>query len=198
MVQHRSRPEEPAAHDQPRHQGAREARGDGGHLLQVDHQAGVLQGEVHRHPRGGQGEPGRAQPPFEPPARGAPGEVPEDPGEDLLQEGGHVAPGKPQGEHGARSGVLQRQGGNHHAHHRDRGRTVGNRSCHGIEPVRSGHNRVHGQGKLRTETLQKDHHEPVRRQGLRFAVGVHRLRKVRAQGASRDIRITGYRHLGGM
>ena len=93
LVQSRRGPPGDQAPAQSRHEGACQAAGLRGDLLQAHHPAGGLHREVHRHPRGGQGQPRRPQQAVAPPEGLPPREVPQDPREDLLQEGGHEPPG---------------------------------------------------------------------------------------------------------
>ena len=87
----------------------------------------------------------------------------------LLQVRRGLTGRQPQAEHRRAAGVLQQAGG-HPAHrHRDRRRPVGLVDGDGVQHVRSGVRRVHGEGVVRSEAVPADLHGDVRRVGRGLA-----------------------------
>ncbi len=112
-----------------------------------------------------------------PPGAGhPPGEGPQDPGQDLLQERG-LEPGRqPQGQHRGGPGLLQQAGGREAHLHRDRGGPVGNGPLHGLQVLRHGPGGLHGALQLQPEALPAHPHGDLGRRSTPQPQPAHRGR----------------------
>jgi hypothetical protein len=162
------------------------------------HQAGDVDGALHRDPRGGPARvPDVPSGPAQPCASAREGAWPARGREDLLQVRGCLAGGQPQAQHRDPPGVLQQAGGHQADHHRDRSRTVGERALHRVRALRHGVRRLHGGHLLPAEALPPHPHGDLRRRGHRLAVNPHQRRPSRARHGSRVARQPRYRDLRG-
>ena len=167
------------------HQTARAAGGAAGHLPGEPRQTGnvprPLGADSRRGPRNLRVVAAHAAA-----ARGAVGEGAADAGAHLLQIRRRQPRRQPQAQHRRRPGLLQ-QGRRHQtARHRDRRGPVGFVAGVGVQTVRAGVQRLHGQGQLRPEALPPDAHAYLGRDG---ASQPERPDRIRAQAAGARTRI---------
>ena len=98
-------------------------------------------------------------------SRDAPGSVPQDAGQDLLQARGPLAGRLAQAEHGDRPGLLRREGRDRGLCDGDRSGTMGFRLGPRDELLRHAGEGVHGPSLLRPEAVPKVRDAPLRGRG---------------------------------
>ena len=197
LVQHHGRSAGPAAaaaaprpHGSGRPGRPRPAVPDG-----TDHAGGVDRA-VHRDPRR---RPRRVPPVAAVPAvpRAPAGEGAGHAGTHLLQVRGRLAGRLAQDQHLRPAGVLQQEGGDHQADHRDRCRPVGNRPVLRVRALRHRLRGLAGRGVVRRQALPAPHDGGLRRTRPPLAVGPHRRRACARGGSEELVGLTGHRDLGG-
>ena len=193
LVQRAARPADPtAAGAAPGHRAAGRAGRPGAAVPDGPDPAGGVDRAVRRHPGGGARRlPAVAAEPAVP--RAPAGEGARHAGADLLQVRRRLAGRLAQAEHRGAAGVLQRQGRDQEAHHRDRRRPVGHGAGVRLRAVRPGVRGLAGAGVVRPEALPPDDDRDVRRHGAPQPLGPDRGRPHDPRRAPRLDRLARHR-----